>query len=138
LRGTQSRRTAFKVTKRKQLLKNTAVSQSHCFIGQSGYFPSIFPKNVFHVTVDSADYRVVGNLEMKIVSWCFFCLSESQPPAAESLKQTPGNIPKEQALQNKGSVSCEVNSIGATGVKLPLPGRTTICIGARRSQSVQS
>jgi hypothetical protein len=32
-------------------------------------------------------------------------------------------------------VSYEVNSIGATGVKLPLLGKTTICIGEKIGQS---
>jgi len=47
------------------------------------------------------------------------------------------NIPKHQPTTRKGRVSCEVNSIGATGVWLPLLGRITICIGARIVQPAQ-
>jgi hypothetical protein len=45
---------------------------------------------------------------------------------------------KQQPVRRKGRVSCEVNSIGATGAKPPLLGRTAICIGARIVQSAQS
>jgi hypothetical protein len=34
-------------------------------------------------------------------------------------------------------VGYEVNSIGATGVKPPLPGRTSVCIGGRIDQPAQ-
>jgi hypothetical protein len=37
----------------------------------------------------------------------------------------------------KDRVSYEVNSIGATGAKPPLLGRTAICIGARIVQPAQ-
>jgi hypothetical protein len=60
--------------------------------------------------------------------------SEYRPSASHS-EETPGNIVKEQAVTGKDRVSCEVNSIGATGVKPPLLGKTTICIGARIEQS---
>jgi hypothetical protein len=46
------------------------------------------------------------------------------------------NIPEQQPVTGKDRVSCEVNSIGATGVKPPLNARTPICIGARTTQSV--
>jgi hypothetical protein len=136
-----------------------------------------FPKNVCHVTADSAHYRVVGDLEMKMVSWCFFfrseshclvtssaaamrgkapppcsrlrnarrargsptrsCGSEHRPSASHS-EETPGNIVKGQPVTRKDRVSCEVNSIGATGVKPPLLVWTTICIGTRTVQPAQS
>ncbi|MCG6916057.1 MAG: hypothetical protein LJE89_00790 [Deltaproteobacteria bacterium] len=53
-------------------------------------------------------------------------------------EETPGNIVKQHAVTKKGRVSCEVNSIGATGAKPPLPGRTTICIGVKTNQSAQN
>jgi len=45
-----------------------------------------------------------------------------------------GNVPKQQPLTGMDRVSCEVNSIGATGAKPPLLARTTICIGTRTVQ----
>jgi hypothetical protein len=36
---------------------------------------------------------------------------------------------------SKDRVSCEVNRIGATGVGILLPTRTTICVGARTAQA---
>jgi hypothetical protein len=42
-----------------------------------------------------------------------------------------GNIPEQQTVARKDRVSCEVNSIGATGAKPPLFAMTTICVGAR-------
>jgi hypothetical protein len=41
-------------------------------------------------------------------------------------------------VTRKDGVSCEVNSIGATGVQPPLLGRTTICIGAKTNRSAQN
>jgi len=35
-------------------------------------------------------------------------------------------------------MSCEINSIGATGVKPQLLGRTIICIGAKKNQPAKS
>jgi len=52
-------------------------------------------------------------------------------PSASHSEETPGNIAKEQAVTKKDRVSYEVNSIGATGAKPRLAGKTTICIGAR-------
>ena len=46
-------------------------------VRKSQEFPGSFPKNVGLVAVDSAHYRVLGDLEMKTVSWCLFCRSES-------------------------------------------------------------
>jgi hypothetical protein len=37
----------------------------------------------------------------------------------------------------KDRLSCEVNRIGATGVEILLPTRTTICVGVRTAQKVQ-
>jgi hypothetical protein len=53
-------------------------------------------------------------------------------------EEIPVNIPKQQPVTRKGRVSCEVNSIGATGAKPPLLARTTICIGVRIGQPAQS
>jgi len=46
-------------------------------------------------------------------------------------------MPKNQLVTRQGRVSYEVNSIGATGAKPPLLGRTIICIGARIGQPAQ-
>jgi len=46
-----------------------------------------------------------------------------------------GNIRDQQSVARKDRVSCEVNSIGATGAKPPLLGRTSICVGTRTGQS---
>jgi hypothetical protein len=42
-----------------------------------GSIDGSFPKNVCLVAVDSAHYKVVGDLKMKRFSWCFFFRSES-------------------------------------------------------------
>jgi len=55
--------------------------------------------------------------------------SEETAAKAKSVKQQP--------FTNRDRVSCEVNSIGATGVKPPLLGRTTICIGTRTADRAQ-
>ena len=39
---------------------------------------------------------------------------------------------------SKDRVSCEVNRIGATGVRILLLMRTSVCVGARTGQRVQS
>jgi hypothetical protein len=83
-------------------------------------FKGSFTKNFFHLTLDSAYYRVVGHLEMTMVFWCFFCRSESHTPASQSL-----------LAQLRGKQE-------ATGVKPLLLGRTTICVGARTVQPAQS
>jgi hypothetical protein len=36
---------------------------------------------------------------------------------------------------SEGRVSCELNRIGATGVEILLLTRTTICVGARTTQT---
>ena len=41
-------------------------------------------------------------------------------------------------VTKKDRVSCEVNSIGATGAQPPQRARPTICIGARIGQPAQS
>ena len=46
-------------------------------------------------------------------------------------EETPENIPEQQPVARKDRVSCEVNSIGATGAKPQLAAMTTICVGAR-------
>jgi len=50
---------------------------------------------------------------------------------------TKAKIVTEQPGGRNDRVSCEVNSIGATGAKPPLLGRTTVCIGARIVQAAQ-
>jgi len=55
--------------------------------------------------------------------------SEETAAKAKSVKQQP--------VTNRDRVSCEVNSIEATGVKPPLLGRTTICIGMRTAYRAQ-
>jgi len=87
-----------------------------------------FPKNICPVAVDSAHYKVVGDLEMKMVT----------RPSASHSEETPENIVKQQPVAREDRVSCEVNSIGATGAKPPLCARTTICIGTRIVQPAQS
>jgi len=54
------------------------------------------------------------------------------------LEATPGNIPEQQPVGRKHSVSCEVSRIGATGVAVLPPTRTTIFVGARKDQPAQS
>jgi hypothetical protein len=85
----------------------------------------LFPKNVFLVAMDSAHYRVVDDLE-----WL--------RPSASHSEETPGSSLRQQTVTRKGRVSCEVNSIGATGVGPLLLGRTTICIGTRIGQPAQT
>jgi len=58
-------------------------------------------------------------------------------------KESEGLTPQETSPSNKesqgkGRMSCEGNSIGATGAKPPLLAKTTICVGARIVQPAQS
>jgi len=59
-------------------------------------------------------------------------------PSASHSEKTPGSILKHQLFTRQGRVSCEANSIGATGAKPSLLGRTTICIGDRIIQPAQN
>jgi len=58
------------------------------------------------------------------------------PPVNQKKQQE--TFPRSNQSQGKGRVSCEVKSIGATGVKPPLLARTTIYIGTRIIPTAQS
>jgi len=82
-----------------------------------------FPKNVCLVAVDSVHERVVGDLEKKMVSRCFFYRSKSHPPAAESLLALlwPGDarLPRLARMAGRAPPPCSRLHYAAAGQGLP-------------------
>jgi hypothetical protein len=78
-----------------------------------------------------------ANLRRARVSPTRSCGSEHRPSASHS-EETPANIGKQQPVTRKARVSCEVNGIGATGVRSLLVMRPSVCIGTKIVQPAQN